>query len=51
MSDKNIMTNCQLRQYKEFLNKVQNFDSRPIMRKLKIEGILKKIDILVKHTK
>ena len=57
MSDNNIMTKCQLgnfvtsvRQYKEYLDKVKNFESRPIVRKLKIEDILGKISNSSKHT-
>jgi hypothetical protein len=47
MRDNNIMTKCQLG---NFLDKVKNFESRPIVRKLKIEDILGKISNSPKHT-
>lgn len=42
------MTDAELRQYKNYLDKIRNYNSKPIMRKLKMEGIFK---ILSKHTK
>jgi hypothetical protein len=43
------MNKCQLKRYSDYLNRVKNFKSKPIMRKIKIVGILKKLNDLVKH--
>lgn len=48
MSD-SYMNKCQLKRYSDYLNRVKNFKSKPIMRKIKIVGILKKLNDLVKH--